>query len=528
MRQVAAAAGGPVIDGTLGLRVSGEYQRRNSEMSYPLFADFAQVGRLEVEEFYNVRGTALARLGDTATLRVTFSHAYDSPILDDAGGPGFGLQYSERRGDFNSPFFQEVRRTRNNSATAELTIGAGKPLTLTALTTYAHTKLDIPSVNARTPGEIFVADGRQTESLFTQDIHLNFGDSQDKLSGVIGVFYAKDESNRDFSRTVPFGGGRTDTTVTTRSDDNFAAYGEVTWRATNFVRFIAGGRVDHQRQIVTNDFLREFFNPALSEVIIAGASRGNETVLLPKAAVLFDLAEKIVLGISAQRGFRAGGAGTNQVTGQPFVFDSEFAWTYETSLKAQTLDGALQIGVNVFYTDWKDQQVSLRQDPLDFSSSITVNAAASRLFGGELEVQARPTKNLDLFGSLGILDTKFKQFATDLGDFSGLPFPESPDVTLAMGMEWRPRKGFFAGIDGKLFSRFFARDYQNPPLDRVGGQFVANARIGYGVDNWSLTVFADNLFNEQYFLYRDVIGDFDCCGTLGRSRQIGATVQTRF
>jgi outer membrane receptor protein involved in Fe transport len=62
-------------------------------------------------------------------------------------------------------------------------------------------------------------------------------------------------------------------------------------------------------------------------------------------------------------------------------------------------------------------------------------------------------------------------------------------------------------------------------VDKVGDYFIANLRAGYRADRWSITVFSDNIFDEEYFLYKDVIGTFDCCGTLGPRRVTGVTLR---
>jgi outer membrane receptor protein involved in Fe transport len=95
---------------------------------------------------------------------------------------------------------------------------------------------------------------------------------------------------------------------------------------------------------------------------------------------------------------------------------------------------------------------------------------------------------------------------------------------VAGGLEYAHASGFFAGADAKHVSSYLARDIQNAPPDRVGDYTVANVRLGYRTDRWSATVFSDNVFDEEYFVYRDVIGTSDCCGTLGPRRVTGVTV----
>jgi outer membrane receptor protein involved in Fe transport len=522
----AVAVGGPLSD-KIAFRIVAEYQHRDSEISYPAFENFARYDQIRRDEYWQLRGKLLAKTSDNVKLIISYSYADDSPAYDDVAGPGFGFDYFDRRGDFNLPFFQEVRSATNHSASAELVVGLSDRLDFTSLTTYGSTNVRIPSINQGTPGERFVTDGVQTQRLFTQELRLNL--SRDKLSGVVGLYLSTERNRRDTDRSTFFGGGRLDNFRDNFEIDSYALFGEGTLRVSPAIRLVAGGRLNHERQRNETSFSRDNFNPALPDISTTGSSRVSQTVFLPKAAVLFDLATDTTLGFTVQRGFRSGGSGVNGVTGQPFSFAPEYTWNYEGSLKSKLMDGKLFLTANLFYTDWRDQQVELLLDPLDFTTGVTLNAASSRVFGGELEARAVPHPNLQAFVSLGITDAKFKEFVDlKLGDFSGLSFPEAPRYTISAGLDWRPKTGFFIGGDVRHVSSYFARDLQNAPIDRVGNYVLVNARAGWQADRWSLMVFADNLLNEQYFVYRDVIGDFECCATLGRSRIVGVTGRVSF
>ena len=52
----AIAGGGAIIDDVLAFRVAAEYQRRDSEIDYPTYAEFANYDRLIEDEYYQIRG----------------------------------------------------------------------------------------------------------------------------------------------------------------------------------------------------------------------------------------------------------------------------------------------------------------------------------------------------------------------------------------------------------------------------------------------------------------------------------------
>ena len=61
----------------------------------------------------------------------------------------------------------------------------------------------------------------------------------------------------------------------------------------------------------------------------------------------------------------------------------------------------INYSANIFYMDWKDQQLSIPQIPGDTMSSLVINAKDSHVYGGEFEIQANPSNSLLLYASIG-------------------------------------------------------------------------------------------------------------------------------
>jgi outer membrane receptor protein involved in Fe transport len=520
----AISFGGPIVDDLLAFRIAGEYQRRDSEISYPLFQGYNLYDDLIEDEYWQLRGKLL--FTPTSRLRavLSVSTAEDSPAYDDVAGPLFGFEYSDRRGDFNAPYFQEVRSGENNTGSLEISYELSDTLTLTSLSALTDSTMDRPSVNAGTPGEIYVNLGGEDETALTQEVRLNY--EGEALQAVAGIYYAHEESETQNRRTTPFSGGRLDGSNSARESDNFALFGEATWRFQPRWRLVAGGRIDVLDQSITSSFFRNYDNPAFTDTSSSSASSFEETTILPKAGLIYDLAEDQTLGFTVQRGFRSGGSAID-FTGTPYTFDPEYTWNYEVSYRGQF--GPTTVSANVFHTDWTDQQVELQLVPGDFTTQVIRNAGESRLDGFEVEARTRFTPELTGFASVGYLDTEFEDFnVVTLGDFSGLPFPESPEWSLSLGADWEGASGFFAGFDTKYMGRYLARDLQNAPVDELGEYWVSNLRFGYQAAAWRLTAFADNAFDEEYLTYRDVSAFGDCCATIGRGRVAGVTLQVSY
>jgi outer membrane receptor for ferric coprogen and ferric-rhodotorulic acid len=61
--------------------------------------------------------------------------------------------------------------------------------------------------------------------------------------------------------------------------------------------------------------------------------------------------------------------------------------------------------------------------------------------------------------------------------------------------------------------------------DRVGERTLVNARLGYEADHWSLSLFANNLFDEHYDQYRN---SFTGQSIIGAPRTVGIVLETGF
>jgi outer membrane receptor protein involved in Fe transport len=519
--------GGPIVANRLAFRVAAEYQRSETDLNYPLYEQFARYDEFAEDEYYQFRGKLLFTPtflnGGRALL--TYAFAHDSPLYDDIAGPGLGFEYSERRGDLNAgtPFFQANRETDNHTAVFDVTTPFSDMLMFTSTTTYAFTRLDRSSINAGTPGEVYVANGFEDQTYVTQEFRLNF--NSDRLQWVAGLYGAYEQSEIDQVTTNFFSGGRLDTSSPSSQTRNVAVFGEVnyefvpTWKAT------LGGRLDYETQDQHYFFSRDFTNPALTDILRDGTSKNDGTTALPKLGIVKQLMPSQSIGFTVQRGYRSGGAGVDPNDGSAYEFKPEYTWTYELSYRASYLDGRMTVAANAFYTDWADQQVEIQLIPQDFTSTVILNAGSSHLYGGELESQFRITQELSTFIAVGYVETHFDEFISSAGDFSGMPFPEAPKLTVSFGADYNHSSGFFIGADARHVSGYLARDLQNEPVDKVGNYFIASLRAGYRADRWSITVFSDNIFDEEYFLYKDVIGTFDCCGTLGPRRVTGVTLR---
>jgi iron complex outermembrane receptor protein len=222
--------------------------------------------------------------------------------------------------------------------------------------------------------------------------------------------------------------------------------------------------------------------------------------------------------------------------GRAFV-DEERAWTFEIGSKMQRFDGRLEIDAAAFFIDWRDQQLTTTTDVLlsDLSVEthpILVNLGRSEVAGIDLAVRADLGGGWDWTFNYGLAAAEI----TRANDPEHAALTGYDDPTYANGGNLRghrlpktPRHSIFStlGYQGQFSSTtdWFAqgellhetrRYAQVHNLLHTGDRTNVNLRAGLIGDRWTLSVFAENVFDNDTPLniqrYRDFSNGFGPAG----------------
>lgn len=199
-----------------------------------------------------------------------------------------------------------------------------------------------------------------------------------------------------------------------------------------------------------------------------------------------------------------------------FEYDEEEAETIELGFKSTLADGAAELNVAYFYTQYDDLQVSIYDGVLGFNVG---NAAKAISQGLELDGRWRLTDALTLSGSLAWLDFEFKDYpngqCTQLERITtGLTQCSFDGNTNQYVADW---SGTFSAdyqvaVSENLQIRttvdmIFTTDY-NPsqnvdPNIEQNGYEKFNARIALvnEIDNWEISLMGKNLTDEETISY---------------------------
>ncbi len=304
---------------------------------------------------------------------------------------------------------------------------------------------------------------------------------------------------------------------------NIAAFGQVDHDLGDITRLTAGLRFERR----TTDYSDS-----------AGLDTGpSDNLWGGEIAFSFDHSEAVTSFVSLSKGYKANGFNLGLAVPDEYrTFDSETLYNLEGGIKTILLDRSLQLNASVFISRHDDKQVrtSFQLNPGDPTSFgfVTINVEEAETLGLEADIRWLPVDNWMLYATLGLLDTEFtKVSAPSLDNLDGRSQAHAPEYTIAFGGSYEHPRGFFARLDVSARDAFYfdvAHDERSQSYELV------NARVGYRADSWSTTLWARNLFDENYavrgFYFGNEPPDFPNAlyTRAGDPRQVGVTFSKEF
>lgn len=253
--------------------------------------------------------------------------------------------------------------------------------------------------------------------------------------------------------------------------------------------------------------------------------------LLPKFGLRYALTEQLGVFLTWSKAYRAGGTDIIAGTGETVDYDPEYTQTWEAGVRGRFFEGRLQSRLNLYHTDWRDQQVTLLGD--DGVSYYRQNAANSKLYGAEFEHQLRLARQWQLFANLGYSHAQFENYTSDGIDYSGNRFIVSPRLTAGVGGVWRSDRGWFASAQYSHTDAYFLTP-ENDPREKSDLRRLLGARLGYEHAQGSIYLYGRNLLDEDYAVTRYVfvpslgIPAPGMLNSYGDPRVIGVQIEARF
>ena len=280
--------------------------------------------------------------------------------------------------------------------------------------------------------------------------------------------------------------------ITFNQIESAAAFGQVTFSATDRLRFTLGGRYSEDRREA------EGFAPDTA----GGAPFIFEHDFSSfdwKVGLDYDVGGESLFYVAVQTGYKPGTY--NDVPSTP-TFDNLVKPTdllaYTTGYKTRLLDDTLQVNTELYYYDYSDLEVQAYDISAAFQPIF--NADYVENYGAQIDTVLAVTDNARLNLNVGYTHSRNKDFVTPAGDdYSGLQTVYAPDWTVLAGYDqgFALSRGFLrAHIDARYESSWFA-DYVHNPGVKQDNSWKADASLTYESEGaWTLGAWIKNITDE--------------------------------
>lgn len=304
----------------------------------------------------------------------------------------------------------------------------------------------------------------------------------------------------------------------------------------------------------------------------------------PRFTVDWQATPDILLYASAAKGVRNGGFNTaNPANGSPTgilpseaSYDEETNWTYEAGVKSNLFDNRLLLNASVFHIDWTNAQVSgFTQNPAATTvNRIVLNIGDIKSTGFEALAELKITDMFSVGGNFSYSDPKFQSGSYDGGQVTTCVIPGATPaaataapgcppvivVTRANGTQAavpsiegrRPQRSvktqwnIHAKADVPISDDWNATarvdvNYTGPAFNNLintqffGKRTLTNVRLGAQNDQFSVSLWANNVFNKKYVqngINQPRIGAPFAFSVpeiyLGETRRMGVTATAKF
>jgi iron complex outermembrane receptor protein len=390
---------------------------------------------------------------------------------------------------------------------------------------------------------------------FSQELRSSF-ELNDMISGVAGVFYLKTDYNHYQMYHLDFAlPGLIQYNVQDQSTESFSAFLQTYAKLSDRLKLSAGVRYTKDKinarstldtglgsQALTST-LWDKFDVVFPGSLDVGGKKSWSNVGW-KVGLDYELGANKLLYASWARGFKSGG-----FTGRIGVaadgnapYNPEKVDTVEMGLKADFFDRRLRTNFSAFYTNYRDMQVAL----IYFDAATNVqgnrilNAAKSTIKGFELDVQAVPTSGLTLRGSLGYLDTAYKDFlyldpvSATTSQLKGSALQNAPKWASTLGINYTYKMGNGSKLIADLSWMYTAKKYYtailNTPRSTVQPTYLVDGLLTWHApgDRFTVGLWGKNLLDKRY-----ISTVYDSPGYMGLvgyapPRQFGGSVGVKF
>jgi iron complex outermembrane recepter protein len=314
---------------------------------------------------------------------------------------------------------------------------------------------------------------------------------------------------------------------------SYAAYGQVTWNATDALHITVGGRYTTDKKTGALLFSRNvnYADPANAAILARNGYTPLEKTwnrFNPLVTVAYDFSDGVHGYAKYATGYRAGGASSRTSNYQ--AFNPEDVKSYEVGLKADFWNRRARFNIAGYIMERKDSQVDLSTiQPTatgNFNNLVTFNApGTTKIRGIEADLSLKPLDGLTLNASYAYTYTDVPLVPVTYREFTsaGVATGNTTTVLQKFYVVFTPRNAASGSIDYELpvsddtrvkfhIDANYAQATQSFDqfATKADASFIVNGRIsladvslGGGGQKLTFGIWGRNLFNEQHVYRRD-------------------------
>ena len=391
----------------------------------------------------------------------------------------------------------------------------------------------------------FLATERE-RYIFSQELKLDSNAQEDAFGWVdrwtLGFYYHAMSEDTSVSYDEIFQGWAEDAYIESKyKSDTMAAFAQFSHDFSETTRLNVGLRLEYHEVEFTTDTINNYYSE-----LIGGKNTTKESSPLfgGKLTLEHDWNAKHTIFVSAARGYKAGGANSSFRTDlDPATYEDETLYNFELGLRSQWFDGQLASSITAFYLYRQDAQLRDSRGKGGFFRYMSVNGDNAAHYGLESDLTWYINDAWTLYASLGLLETSRDAYETIISDedfdvnfdanADNDPFvldivsrelSNAPSYSYRIGISYDQGSGFFGNAELVGKDDYYESNSHEEKRDSFG---VVNASLGYQWDNWTVTLWAKNLFDEQYakriFFFDNADGGVKRYESLADPRTFGVT-----
>ena len=306
---------------------------------------------------------------------------------------------------------------------------------------------------------------------------------------------------------------------------NSAIYGQFTNKLTNKIRFQVGLRYEDRRADyldnngpVPEGFFCIAIYPRPDSCLFDNKYSKSENFWGGQISLQNQISDNTMIYALLSRGYKPGGVNIDgQISQQNLNYDSETMWNYELGVKTNNQNKTIFLQTSVFYQDRDDVQTKQSlvtsidsgivggDCPCSFADYIG-NAASGSNYGLELEFLWILNNKIEIFSTLGLLETEFKNFISyshinadpENGrgfDLSGREQSHAPKYQFSLSLNYNLSENLFFNLNLEAKDEFYFSDRHDSKSKSYN---LLNFVVSYKKNSYEINFYGKNITDEDY------------------------------